>query len=982
MPTSQTTDLSAGAAHDGVNMMLVRGSAGLILSRTNNSSQGDDENSGVSTAHRRQNSNQFNGGPQHSGVLLTPKFNGNSAYSYGTAAINNVGASSMQGEDLESDPLVVKRPSFIGEAEAERVGAHMPLCMFDHRNAFAVLFAVFINLLDACTFGTILFPPDLAAFAPIGISSFLLSTAIVQFIFVLGSDFRCGLGTGQAENLPFLHLMAQGIVHQFHKGGLGPEAALPSVLVAYSMSTILTGLLFYLTGWLRLGRVLSFVPRHIIVGFIGGFGAFLLVTAFEISTGLPLSEMSMQTAITALFQENVRILWISVAILQVGLQCLGRLEGAEMLTPLYMMLIPLGFYAVLYCIGMTTDEARDLGWLFPKPPPTDPRDLWRSFSAAQIDWSAVAGQISTMTNLSFFLLVLVPIRIPTLALTTGEEVDFNREIKAHGLSNIAAGACGSVHNYLSYSNSVFYFNCGGRGRFSQVAVTMLTLLMFLVGPSLINYIPRCVAGCVMATLGCDLLQDALWSSRLQLDAFEYVSVLIISGVIALQGFIPGLETGAVLACATFVLQSSRTSPVRATFTGGVRSNTLYDSHQAAKLESLSAERVRVVQLQGNVFFGNVQQVIDCIKDELSETGGTLISPVRARTSSAVSNGSGTGLQQPNHIMYLVIDCTFVSTLDSTAMAELVKLQRQLLESWTPPIDTTFAGLQPSATVQLVKFQRLQGLETEEEEIMRKHRSSGSKELTVMTKPDMRKQNSFKFDSRRRGSTSSFHIDVNEALKNVEEDMLNRLERQTSIGGPEDEANHSEKSKVHRKLEKMIRKITPEDTPQRTITALAALMTIEEVSANEILWRGQTKAEKACLLLSGSLVAQLEEKKNKRWSPGSRDENVQRKVVQTIFPGNMCGELGLLCNKMHSRTVVACEPSVIAVLSRTVVDNLNTRGGEGLELLNLLQSIALSTAYVRSQELSLFSAGTMRSPSHDSVRREGGGMRRSSSVVNI
>jgi SulP family sulfate permease len=33
-----------------------------------------------------------------------------------------------------------------------------------------------------------------------------------------------------------------------------------------------------------------------------------------------------------------------------------------------------------------------------------------------------------------------------------------KEMKAHGYANFVAGAAGSVQNYLSYANSVFYFN--------------------------------------------------------------------------------------------------------------------------------------------------------------------------------------------------------------------------------------------------------------------------------------------------------------------------------------------------------------------------------------------------------------------------------------------------------------------------------------------------------------------------------------------
>ncbi|CAN0469398.1 unnamed protein product, partial [Discosporangium mesarthrocarpum] len=112
----------------------------------------------------------------------------------------------------------------------------------------------------------------------------------------------------------------------------------------------------------------------------------------------------------------------------------------------------------------------------------------------------------------------------------------------------------------------------------------------------------------MMTLGLDLIRDALWESRPRMDVFEYHSVAIITVVIAWQGFISGIAAGGILACTTFVLQSSRNSVVRATFSGSsARSNTLYAGRHREKLERCE-RRIHVVQLQGNVFFANVQQV--------------------------------------------------------------------------------------------------------------------------------------------------------------------------------------------------------------------------------------------------------------------------------------------------------------------------------------------------------------------------------------
>jgi STAS domain len=107
---------------------------------------------------------------------------------------------------------------------------------------------------------------------------------------------------------------------------------------------------------------------------------------------------------------------------------------------------------------------------------------------------------------------------------------------------------------------------------------------------------------------------------------------------------------------------------------------LYSSRQSAKLDALAAQRcVHVVQLQGNVFFGNVQQVVDCVKEELAVSSAPATTTATSSSSSANANASGNSTAAAaaaaasSKKMYLVLDCTFVSTLDSTAMAALVSV---------------------------------------------------------------------------------------------------------------------------------------------------------------------------------------------------------------------------------------------------------------------------------------------------------------------
>jgi SulP family sulfate permease len=55
----------------------------------------------------------------------------------------------------------------------------------------------------------------------------------------------------------------------------------------------LIGLTFFLLGVFRLGSLIGFFPRHILVGCIGGVGVFLIITGLNVSTRLQDDEFSL-----------------------------------------------------------------------------------------------------------------------------------------------------------------------------------------------------------------------------------------------------------------------------------------------------------------------------------------------------------------------------------------------------------------------------------------------------------------------------------------------------------------------------------------------------------------------------------------------------------------------------------------------------------------------------------------------------------------
>jgi len=137
-----------------------------------------------------------------------------------------------------------------------------------------------------------------------------------------------------------------------------------------------------------------------------------------------------------------------------------------------------------------------------------------------VRWSLLPGCLPTIVSLSLFSLLHVPLNIPLMAKLRSSrpqpaspvqpELDINREFRVHGYSNLLAGCCVSQQNYLVFCNSAMYHGSGGRSRWASLVIAVVTAGFSVQGTQLIAYVPRCLAGGIMAHLGLVFVQDALW----------------------------------------------------------------------------------------------------------------------------------------------------------------------------------------------------------------------------------------------------------------------------------------------------------------------------------------------------------------------------------------------------------------------------------------------------------------------------------------
>ncbi|EEY18724.1 sulfate transporter family protein [Verticillium alfalfae VaMs.102] len=481
----------------------------------------------------------------------------------------------------------------------------------------AVIVGLLLNVLDALSYGMILFPlgkPIFAGLGSAGISIFYVSTIVSQLTFSAGSGFRGAVGSELIEVVPFFHNMAQTITDIV--GEENPDAVIATTITAYAISSMVTGLVFYLMGKFNFGYMVGFIPRHILIGCIGGVGWFLVATGFEVSARMSGSlEYNLET-LRKLFQHDTVLLWVIPLILAIVLFYGQAKVASKYFLPLYITAIPIVFYFFVTVIDtLDVDPLRDNGWIFEGPPADEPWwYFWTLYKFHLVQWEAILDTIPAMLALTFFGILHVPINVPALALQTGEDhADLDRELKLHGYSNFLSGCFGSIQNYLVYANTVFFMRSGGDSRLAGVMLAALTFCVLMVGPMIIGFIPVMMVGTLIFDLGFELLLEAVWLPRKKLKLAEYLTVIVIVLIMGIYDFVIGIGVGILLAFISLIFQTSRVPAVRASYNGDIVGSTVRRNPGQHRYLQQVRRQIYIVKLTGFLFFGTIVSVEEKIR---------------------------------------------------------------------------------------------------------------------------------------------------------------------------------------------------------------------------------------------------------------------------------------------------------------------------------------------------------------------------------
>ncbi|ORX93910.1 hypothetical protein K493DRAFT_408202 [Basidiobolus meristosporus CBS 931.73] len=749
----------------------------------------------------------------------------------------------------------------------------------------AVVLGLILNLLDGMSYGLISFPlssPIFEKFGPDGLSMFLISTAICQVVMSTASGFRGGNGSMMIEVIPFLYLMCDIIIKDL--GEDNPTAVIATVMVTYAISSMVTGIAFLLLGIFKLGSLVEFFPRHILVGCIGGVGYFLIQTAIEVCGQVQLHAD--WDTIVSLFEWHTLLLWSSSLLLALLLRAMERKIEHPMFVPCFFMVVPILFYAVVFFGGFDLEELRKSGWLFPLPDSSVPfYDFYTRFDFSQTSWYSIVKTIPAMLSLTFFGILHVPINVPALAVSTNEDsIDTNRELICHGVANFLSGAAGSFQNYLVYSNSILFIRSGGDSRLAGYMLAGATMIVFFMGPQIVGYIPVMVVGSLIYHLGFELMKEAVLDTLGIVHPLEYFTIWAIVVGMAALGFVEGIFLGILLGCIFFVVTYSTRNPIRHTYTGVTAKSTIRRLYRQRKFLDQVGAQIQVLKLQGFMFFGTINSVEASIRELLSKHQWEM-----------------------NPIRFLILDFHLVNGIDFSAAEAFVRVRRLLKAK---DIYMVISGVSYHSDLgKALRGVRIWGNDEEDDIQNFDHLNEALEWCENFLLQTYYKNKSHSVEPKKR------NIDIIETQRQETSPALDNSLVSVRQMHLYEAANNALQGESHaytnfpQPLALLLQAFQEiSGSNEEFLFRLSSHFVQWEVGQGTVVW-AQGDEPEALFLVEQGLLRMNVEKAN------------ATKVVESVLPGTMVGELGFFSLRPRGSTLVAERDSVLWKLSKAEFEKL-------------------------------------------------------------
>ena len=183
-----------------------------------------------------------------------------------------------------------------------------------------------------------------------------------------------------------------------------------------------------------------------------------------------------------------------------------------------------------------------------------------------------------------------------------------------------------------------------------LAQSLFIFTVIYTGPAPIAFIPTLIIGGLLIFIGIDFLMKWVWQARKKLPVADFAVVCGILLVVATYGILEGVAVGIALALLLFVHSYSQLSVIKSSQSGTEHVSNVDRNYKEREYLDKHGEALQIFVLQGFLFFGTANRLLDDIRVQLEN-------------------------RKPIKIKYLILDFHRVDALDTSAANSFAKLMQ-------------------------------------------------------------------------------------------------------------------------------------------------------------------------------------------------------------------------------------------------------------------------------------------------------------------
>ncbi|WP_047984670.1 SulP family inorganic anion transporter [Ornithinibacillus californiensis] len=326
-------------------------------------------------------------------------------------------------------------------------------------------------------------------------------------------------------------------------------------------ATILTGVIQIVMGVLKLGRLMKFVPRSVMIGFVNALAIMIFMAQLEHFSGANWQMYAMLAGALAIIYILPRFVKVIPA-------------------PLVAIVV---ITAIAIFTGSGVKTVGDMGELTQSLPIFLFPDIPLNFETLQIIFPyalsiAIVGLVESLLTASI------------VDDMTDTKSDKNKEARGQGIANIVSGLFGGMAGCAMIGQSVINVKSGGRGRLSAFVAGAFLMMLILLFNGLLVQIPMAVLVGIMFMVSISTFD---WSSIKNMRKTPVTDTVVMLATVVTVLFThdlsKGVLVGIILSAIFFAAKISK-----------VKITTLASNDA----------KVKVYRVSGQLFFASVTEFVD------------------------------------------------------------------------------------------------------------------------------------------------------------------------------------------------------------------------------------------------------------------------------------------------------------------------------------------------------------------------------------